>query len=121
MKKGEYINSYFIGFEATGVPAIDAILVAIAKAGKAYHSTEYWNDEGLDGGPSHNDLIQEAADKAAATLAGAEPDYEAVADLLDGGIQSGPHGWRMSEARRLVDAALAGRLVIPVPDKETTE
>lgn len=66
LDKGDYINSYFIGFDATGVPTIDAILVAVARAGKAYHSTEFWNDEGLNGGPSHNDLIQAAADTAAA-------------------------------------------------------
>lgn len=62
------LDSYFFSFEATGVEPIDRILAAIARAGKAYHSTESW-DESADfrseDGPSHIDLIQSAANSAA--------------------------------------------------------
>ena len=70
MNKGDYIKSYFIRFDATGVPEIDDILVAIARAAKAYHSTEGWSwgePEGSDN-PSYLDLIQQAADHAAKVL-----------------------------------------------------
>ena len=65
LEQGDWIDSYFIGFEATGNPKIDAILVAIAKAGKAYHSTEGWNDDRWEGDGSYLEAIQQAANDAA--------------------------------------------------------
>lgn len=58
------MNAYYFDFQPTGVRAIDEILSAVAVAGKRFHYTEAWADR--DDGPSHADLIQEAANKAAA-------------------------------------------------------
>jgi hypothetical protein len=66
------MQGYYIGFDRTGVVEIDRILSAIAHAGKAYHHTEGWNDElDWDYGPikkgmTCNEVIQTAADDAAA-------------------------------------------------------
>lgn len=64
------IESYYFSFKPTGVDEIDRILIEIALAGKCYHSTSGWGerDEGLNGGKSHIDLIQEAANNAATEL-----------------------------------------------------
>lgn len=63
------LNAYFWAFDPTGEPAIDDILAAVACAGKAYHSTEDW-EESIHGwggteGPSWWELIQNAANAAA--------------------------------------------------------
>lgn len=64
-------QGYYIGFEETGVPAVDRLLAALGWAGKAYHNTEAWGDADLDGyGPytaevSPSELIQRAANEAA--------------------------------------------------------
>jgi len=60
----KYLLSYWFSFSETGSGCIDEILSQIARAGKAYHSTEYWT-ESEDGDPSHADLIQDAAIRAA--------------------------------------------------------
>ena len=54
-------NAYYYSFTATGNLEIDQILMAVARAGKAFHSTDQWSD----GTPSHADLSQKAADHAA--------------------------------------------------------
>jgi len=67
-------QGYYIGFEATGVPEIDRLLAALGWAGKAFHHTEAWNDElDWDYGPlikgsTCSDLIQRAANDAAAAI-----------------------------------------------------
>lgn len=61
------MDAYYFGFSATGERVIDEILSAVACAGKAYHHTDNWNDSD-DGEPSYAELIQEAADRAAAVL-----------------------------------------------------
>ena len=38
-------RAYYYTFDATGVPAVDKILEAVAAAGKSYHHTEDWSDE----------------------------------------------------------------------------
>jgi len=63
--KGEYINSYWIGFDATGVEAVDAVLYRLCRAAKMFHSTEMWTDTDKYTPVSPNDLIQQAADEAA--------------------------------------------------------
>lgn len=62
------LDAYYFGFRATGVQEIDRILAAIARAGKAYHSTESWDEGDWDDpdGPSFIDTIQSAANSAAA-------------------------------------------------------
>jgi len=67
------MQGYYIGFDRTGVGAVDAILSAVAWAGKGAHRTEDWTDEsdfylnrpGLPDAPTANDLIQNAANVAA--------------------------------------------------------
>lgn len=67
------MHAYYYAFEPTGVPEIDKILSAVASAGKAYHNTEWWNEDGEDGpgewapfrGGSCVEWIQNAANDAA--------------------------------------------------------
>jgi len=61
------LDAYFFSFEPTGVVEVDRILAAIARAGKAYHSTEMWDESSdyEDDGPSFIELIQSAANSAA--------------------------------------------------------
>jgi hypothetical protein len=59
------MHAYYYGFERTGVGVVDAILSAVAQAGKSYHSTESWADEDEWTSPSHEQRIQDAANDAA--------------------------------------------------------
>lgn len=69
------MEAYYYGFERTGVGFIDAILSAVATAGKGAHHTESWwtDDEygyyrgrpGLPDADNAVDLIQKAAQQAA--------------------------------------------------------
>lgn len=60
------MDSYYYSFESTGNVHIDKILSAVAVAGKAFHHTSEWDDDDtLDGGPSYADRIQIAANEAA--------------------------------------------------------
>jgi len=94
------MDAYYYGFTETGVEAIDRILSAVAHAGKGYHHTESWGDEGLDDmgefhGGNYVAWIQNAANDAARTLAsplsappqeptGASPQAEMSEDMGDG-------------------------------------
>lgn len=62
------LDSYYFDFTPTGVPEVDLILGAVCWAGKMYHSTESWADDGWNGGPSEIENIQKAAKIAAAAL-----------------------------------------------------
>ena len=62
-----YAHAYFYGFDLTGVEPVDEILRAVASAGKIYHNTEGWTDEGYNGKPSEAEKIQAAANRAALT------------------------------------------------------
>ncbi|WP_176491732.1 hypothetical protein [Curtobacterium sp. 'Ferrero'] len=71
------MDAYYYGFERTGVGFIDAILSAVAIAGKGAHHTESWGDPwegteyyfrgrpGLPDADNAVDLIQKAAQQAA--------------------------------------------------------
>lgn len=64
------LRAYYYGFDATGDPAINLILSAVACAGKAYHSTSWWTDEtpAYDDrfkGETPEEWIQNAANDAA--------------------------------------------------------
>lgn len=67
------MNAYYYSFEPTGVYAIDKILSAVATAGKAFHSTSEWSEDGEYGpgewapftGTSCSEWIQNAANEAA--------------------------------------------------------
>ena len=63
--------AYYYSFDPTGVEEIDMILAAIAWAGKAYHHTEWWNDEDVFDdvvNVTHIDVIQMMATRAARRL-----------------------------------------------------
>lgn len=58
------LRAYYYSFTPTGCDPVDAVLEAVARAGKAYHHTEDWHEEDRNGrSPAHN--IQAAADEAA--------------------------------------------------------
>lgn len=68
-------NAYYYSFEPTRVGPVDAVLSAVAWAGKGSHHTESWDADGAFGyyknlpglvdGRSAIDLIQKNADQAA--------------------------------------------------------
>jgi hypothetical protein len=60
-----YMRAYYHEFTPTGVDHIDAILEAVAMAGKAYHNTGDWSDAEEYGPRGYWDLIQKCADTAA--------------------------------------------------------
>lgn len=68
---GQIKQGYYIGFEATGVPAVDRVLAALGYAGKAAHNTSEWSDDmwvdygPIEKGKTITDLIQRAANEAA--------------------------------------------------------
>ena len=82
------LNAYYFGFDSTGVPEVDAILSAVACAGKSYHHTDEWGDGksrfGVD--RPYGDVIQAAANEAAnrwdhtAAIAQAAREYVRVLD-----------------------------------------
>lgn len=71
------LQAYYYGFEPTGVYEIDLILSAVARAGKAYHHTESWNEKMGEWPPlvgtSPVEWIQNAANAAAAKFPAEEP------------------------------------------------
>lgn len=77
------LSAYYFTFSATGVAEIDRILEAVAMAGKAYHSTEYWADE--DHGESFVSLIQRRAIEAAQALAPLPPQETRAPENSDTG------------------------------------
>jgi hypothetical protein len=96
----------YYSFDRTGVSPVDAILSAVAVAGKAYHHTEWWNDE--DYPPSQRDRIQQAARDAAVTidallarLATADAAHE---DAYQAGYRSGVEAQAGLDAARLATA-----------------
>ena len=69
------MNAYYFGFHSTGNELVDRILSAVACAGKAYHSTESWDEETPPYEPCFKgsnpvEWIQNAANDAAAEIEG---------------------------------------------------
>jgi hypothetical protein len=63
-------DAYYYSFEPTGCQEVDAILSAVAWAGKMYHCTEDWDeDNGPPGEPTEAARIQAAANESAAEVA----------------------------------------------------
>lgn len=74
------MQAYYYGFEPTGVGPVDAILSAVAVAGKGLHSTEDWGDDqqgtahwlmkrpGITPGESAEEMIQNTAKTSAETI-----------------------------------------------------
>ena len=74
------MEAYYYGFAPTGNDHVDAILEAVARAGKAYHHTEDWNDKPEWGdGKSEVERIQEAAHAAAKAF----QEEQGGAEILD--------------------------------------
>lgn len=61
---GRNMRAYYFGFTPTGCDPVDAILEAVARAGKAYHHTDQWGASN-GGEPSYAEQIQRAAEHAA--------------------------------------------------------
>ena len=89
------MDAYYYSFDRTGVPQVDAILSALAYAGKGLHSTEDWGDGEYNAGygpftagQSYVEVIQAAANEAADALRAltAPPtndEREALARIMD--------------------------------------
>lgn len=103
------LNAYYFGFDSTGVPEVDAILSAVAYAGKGYHHTDEWG-----GGESrfgedrpYGDVIQAAANEAAnrwdhaAAIAEAAREWR---DTLDPSASMADHAAAGNTLRAAVDA-----------------
>lgn len=83
------MDAYYYSFDRTGVGPVDAILSAVAVAGKGSHHTDGWNDPsgygyykgrpGLPDADSATELIQNTANRAADQIraAMARPDAHA--------------------------------------------
>lgn len=75
------LSAYYYSFEPTGVGAIDAILSAVAHAGKAYHNTEDWTEPWYrtlpNGGATAEEGIQSAANAAARAIEALVDEIEA--------------------------------------------
>jgi hypothetical protein len=74
------MDAYYYGFDRTGVPEVDAILSALAWAGKCLHSTADWDDPEynlgcgpFDAGQSYIEVIQAAANEAAERIRALHP------------------------------------------------
>ena len=86
------MDAYYYGFGSTGVPAIDRILSAVACAGKGCHNTEDWGEYG--GGYEHLrgdnyvDMIQNAANDAAAELIARAGKADAEVERLRAALHS---------------------------------
>ena len=70
VRKPVFFEAYYFELPATGVEVVDLILERLARAGKAFHHTEWWDDpdEGDEDGVSHVDSIGRAAQAAADTI-----------------------------------------------------
>lgn len=78
------LNAYYFSFDSTGSPIIDAILSAVAYAGKSYHHTESWaNDSRWNEGRSYVDVIQAAANEAANKLTAADAQRAHLAHMTE--------------------------------------
>lgn len=76
------MNAYYYGFDTTGVRAIDEILSAVACAGKMYHGTDQWSNQGSDGEPSEVENIQAAAERAAREVERMRADVDRLREAL---------------------------------------
>ena len=72
-------RAYYYEFTATGVLEVDQILMAVARAGKAFHHTEYWGDNDYDG-KSPVQKIQEAANQCAELVRARSETFDEVSD-----------------------------------------
>ena len=115
--------AYYYSFDETGSVPIDAILSAVAIAGKSCHNTDMWTEDGewsrWGVGRSLVDVIQCAANEAAAALLDAAAERDALAAKLGAvrewidrrGVNVGDRdddymrGYRDAQRHAILDAA----------------
>lgn len=86
------MDAYYYGFDRTGIDEIDAVLSAVAIAGKGSHHTESWSDsdsawfysgrEGLPDAEGAAELIEETAKQSAQRLAAIKDDNRKLVAAL---------------------------------------
>jgi len=86
------MDAYYYGFDRTGVDEIDAVLSAVAIAGKGSHHTESWGNgdsawyytgrEGLPDAEGAAELIEETAKQSAQRLAQLKDDNHSLVAAL---------------------------------------
>lgn len=86
------MDAYYYGFDRTGVDEIDAVLSAVAIAGKGSHNTDSWGDsgsawfytgrEGLPDAEGAAELIEETAKQSAQRLAKLKDDNRKLVAAL---------------------------------------
>lgn len=96
-------DAYYFSLDHTGVPAIDAVVGAIAWAGKCAHSTEDWTSEHIGWIDA---AIKGAADELAAVtaqrdelIAAGEPVADALRDIAGDGHRVYLDAWESAIAR----------------------
>lgn len=85
------MSAYYFEFQPTGAPAVDAILSAVAVAGKSAHNTDQWTEDECDDGwcprwgdgRSLVDVIQAAANEAAIELWRLREDVRSYGRTID--------------------------------------
>lgn len=118
------MDAYYYSFDRTGVGPVDAILSAVAVAGKGSHHTDGWRDvsdyyykerPGLPDADSGMDLIQltanQSADQIRAALSPDQPQrvQPSREDVADGLIQARSSGMcRFGKVCDLCDCGLEG-------------
>jgi hypothetical protein len=88
------MNAYYYGFERTGVGPVDAILSAVAVAGKGSHHTDGWTDESTFGYYAGRPYL---------------PDADTAAELIQ---------FTANRSAEQIRSVLAGRPDAPVPIDE---
>lgn len=64
-ERSDRYGAYYYSFVPTGCEEVDAILREVANAGKSYHNTSDWNDDGWDGQTPVAKRIQIVANESA--------------------------------------------------------
>jgi hypothetical protein len=104
------MDAYYYGFDRTGCDAVNRILSAVACAGKAFHSTEDWNDEAGDWGGKGKtpvEWIQNAANEAASLVTRLQQAEEALKRIAEGNLGDDPWQANYAKIRRVASEALS--------------
>lgn len=95
------IDAYYYRFIATRCGEIDAVLEAVARAGRMFHHTSQWNESPF-GGKTCVQEIQDAANKAATTLTDEREKYAALLVAVDAVLVSYHRGRLAEEQHELM-------------------
>jgi hypothetical protein len=112
-------NAYYYSFEATGSYPVDLVLSAVARAGKAFHTTEDWSNEIEPYHPAFEgkapvDWIQNAAVRASNRLKQLESILEDCAEFIDGYVDVVDGDYGEPEPNKAMRLMSAIREVLPV-------